>query len=62
MNTTNIAARIHTGLDSASPELLQQLSIALGDLARTQPTEAGEYWRSISNELLTLSYERRTGA
>jgi len=62
MNTTNIKNRLGAMLEMASPEALEMLSQCLADIAKATPGEAQEMWRSLANETLTLSYERRTGA
>lgn len=62
MNTTNLTNRIAATIDASSPEALQLFSHLLGAMALATPGEAQEMWRSLANETLTLSYERRTGA
>jgi hypothetical protein len=62
MNTTNLASRLAATIDAASPEALELFSQLLGAMAKATPGDAQEMWRSLANETLTLSYERRTGA
>jgi hypothetical protein len=61
VNTTNLTNRLGAMIDIASPESLEMLSQALAEIAKSTPGEAQEMWRSLANETLTLSYERRTG-
>lgn len=51
-----------TGCKKVSPELLTALSAVIEIVATAHKNEAGQYWRSISSELLSFAHERRTGA
>lgn len=62
MNNTNLASRIVAGVQSASPELLADLSLCITLAAEAHPSEAAAYWLSIAAEMRSTSYERRTGA
>jgi hypothetical protein len=62
MNNTNLASRIVAGVQSASPELLADLSLGITLAAEAHPSEAAAYWLSIAAEMRSTSYERRTGA
>lgn len=62
MTSTNLASRIIAGVQSASPELLADLSLCITLAAEAHPSEAAAYWLSIAAEMRSTSYERRTGA
>jgi hypothetical protein len=62
MTNTNLASRIVAGVQSASPELLADLSLCITLAAEAHPSEAAAYWLSIAAEMRSTSYERRTGA
>lgn len=62
MNTTNLSSRLAATIQASSPETLELFSQFLGEIAKATPGDAQEMWRSLANETLTLSYERRTGA
>jgi transcriptional regulator with XRE-family HTH domain len=57
----NLASRLSATIQASSPEALELFSQLLGAMALASPGEAQEMWRSLANETLTLSYERRTG-
>ena len=62
LTNTNLASRIVAGVQSASPELLADLSLCITLAAEAHPSEAAAYWLSIAAEMRSTSYERRTGA
>jgi hypothetical protein len=62
MTNTSLASRIVAGVQSASPELLADLSLCITLAAEAHPSEAAAYWLSIAAEMRSTSYERRTGA
>lgn len=61
MNTTNLINRLAATIEASSPETLELFSHALATVCEATPGEAQEMWRSLASEMLTLSYERRTG-
>lgn len=62
MNTVNLSNRLGATIDASSSETLELFSQFLAEMAQATPGDAQEMWRSLANEVLTLSHERRTGA
>lgn len=62
VNTTNLINRLAATIEASSPETLKLFSQFLGEIAAATPGEAQEMWRSLASEMLSLAYERRTGA